>query len=75
MFWLMTALVLLLPMPLTPTVAMFTRVARRLEAAPEHVPRHDDEPCAGRRRPGHEIAPRYALLIRRPAELCLVPSW
>ena len=60
MFWLMTAVVLLAPMPLTPTVAMFSGVARRLEAAPEHVPRHDDQPRARGRRAGHEFAPRYA---------------
>ena len=35
-------------------------VARRLEAAPKHVPRHDDQPRPRGRRPGHKIAPRHA---------------
>ena len=55
MFWLITARVLDAPMPVTPTVAMLTEIARRLKAAPEHVPRDDHERRRSAGRGLHEL--------------------
>ena len=75
MFWLMTAPVLLLPMPLTPTVAMFTVSLGAWKPRPST--------CRGTMTSPAPAAAVRVTKSRRdtpadsaaPAELRLVPSW